>query len=544
MRGVSRTTGVAGVLALALTAAACGTGDGGSSDETDPVVAKGCQPQNPLVPGDTGESCGHDILELFVSGLYRNDAETTEPEPDLAESVTTEDNQNFTVKIVEGATFHDGTEVKAHNFVDAWNYTSYEPNAQYLSYFFAPIEGYADLQCEEHDEDGACVGEPAASEMSGLEVVDDYTFTVRTSEKVSNLPVRFGYSAFGPLPDLFFEDREAYDEKPVGAGPYQIDSWDPKQQATLVKYDDYGGQGPAGNVESIRFEIYDDEQAAYNDLLAGNLDTLDNLPSSAMVDSVFKEELGDNWAQDPYPAIQTITFAPEDVSPEYADPRIRKAISMAIDRQKVIDDQFDGARVPADSWGAPGLKGFTAGTCGEFCEYDPEAAKALLEEAGGFDGTMTIGYNADSDHKAWVEATCNSIREALEVDCVGNPTPDFATFRDQIGKGEMEGMFRSGWLLDYPHIENFLTPLYATGASSNDGNYSNEEFDNLLVEAAAAEGDESLALYRQAEELLAEDMPAIPMWYYTATIGWSDDVENVRINKSSGRPDLLALTKK
>ena len=99
-------------------------------------------------------------------------------------------------------------------------------------------------------------------------------------------------------------------------------------------------------------------------------------------------------------------------------------------------------------------------------------------------------------------------------------------------------------LADYPHIENFLTPLYATGGSSNDGKYSNEEFDTKLKDAAKAQGEESYALYQEAEKMLAEDMPSIPMWYYTSTIGWSEKLDNVKISKASGRPDLLNVTVK
>lgn len=546
MRRVSRSMAVAGLALVAPMLAACGSGDGdGDSAASDkPVLVRGCQPQNPLVPGNTGESCGHDIVELFTSALYRNDAETGKPVADLAESVETDDNINFTVKIKQDAKFHDGTDVKAKNFVDAWNYTAYQPNAQYLSYFFEPIDGFADVQCAETDDEGACTKDPAAKEMSGLKVVDDHTFTVKTSAPVSNLPVRFGYTAFAPLPDAFFDDQKAFEAKPIGAGPYQIESWAPKEGATLKKFDDYGGDGPAGELETIQFKIYDDQEAAYNDLLAGNLDLIDELPTSAMIGKKYESDLPDRWDQEPYPAIQTITFPPSKTNPAYDNPKIRQAISMAIDRQKVIDDQFDGAREVATGWGAPGIEGYEPGACGEFCTYDPKKAKALLDEAGGFKGKMAISYNADSDHKAWVTASCNSIRKALGVDCVATPVPDFATFRQQIGDRKMPSMFRAGWIADYPHIENFLTPNYGTGASSNDGEYSNKAFDEKLKEAAAAEGEESLALYQEAEKMLAADMPSIPLWYYTATIGWSDKVDNVRVSQASGRPDLLSVTLK
>ena len=108
------------------------------------------------------------------------------------------------MKLKPGYKFHDGTEVTSKSFVDAWNYAAYGPNAQSSGYFMEPIEGFADLQCAgTTNPDDPCEGyTPKAKEMTGLKVVDDKTFTIKTTEKVSNLPVRLGYSAFAPLPDV------------------------------------------------------------------------------------------------------------------------------------------------------------------------------------------------------------------------------------------------------------------------------------------------------------------------------------------------------
>ncbi|WP_226344804.1 peptide ABC transporter substrate-binding protein [Agilicoccus flavus] len=554
MRAKTRAAVVASLSATALLTA-CGGGGGGDAGGGGStgggqgagggeIVARGCQPQNPLIGGDTGESCGHDIVELFTSTLYKYDPDTAEPKADIAESIETTDNTNFTVKIKPGYKFQDGTEVKAKNFVDAWNYTAYAPNAQYLSYFMEPIAGFADLQSEDPDGDGPQKGpKPKAAKMSGLKVVDDHTFTIKTTTPVSNLPVRLGYTAFAPQPDAFFKDPKTFADKPIGAGPYQVVSYEKGRQAVLQKFSGYSGQF-GGKVDKITFRIYQDIEAAYNDLLAGNLDVADELPASALVAKKFQSDLPDRWAQKAYPAIQTIMFAPDKVSPDYANPKIRQAISMSIDRQKIINDQFDGARQPATGWGAPGTQGYAEGLCGEFCTYNPTKAKQLLAEAGGFKGKLTISYNADAAHKDWVTATCNSIRTALGVDCVAAPVTDFATFRDQIGGGKLKGMFRSGWIADYPHIENFLTPQYSTGGSSNDNKYSNPAFDKKLVEAGTLEGEASLKAYQDAEKMLATGMPSIPMWYYTAQIGWSEKMNNVKVNVASGRPDLLSATVK
>ena len=95
----------------------------------------------------------------------------------------------------------------------------------------------------------------------------------------------------------------------------------------------------------------------------------------------------------------------------------------------------------------------------------------------------------------------------------------------------MTGAFRTGWQMDYPAVENFLTPLYKTGASSNDGGYSNEEFDKLLEEGDTAESaEESTAKYQEAQKVLVEDAPAVPLWYSNTTGGYSEAVSDVNFD--------------
>ena len=552
MRGTARKVAlVAGISATALLAAACGGGDGG--DDASPsaggktggsVTVRGCNPQNPLIPSNTTETCGGNVLDAITAKLVHYNAETAAPENDIAEKIETTDNQNFTVTIKKGYKFHDGTEVKAKNFVDAWNFAAYGPNAQSSGYFMEPIDGFGDLQCTGSGDDPCADGKPKVDKMKGLAVKDDYTFTIKTTEKVSNMPVRLGYTAFAPLPDSFFNDPKAYGEKPIGAGPFKLDSWTKNTEIKLSKFADYSGKF-GSKLDGITFKIYQDSDAAYNDVIANQLDVTDEVPSSAMIDDKYKTDLPDRNAQKAVGVIQTVTFAPSKVDPNYADPKIRQAISMAIDRATIIKQIFNNTRQPATGWVSPVVDGYKANQCGEWCTFDAAKAKAKLDEAGGFKGgKMTISYNADASHKAWVEATCNSIKQALGVDCVATPVVDFATFRSAIHDRKMKGMFRTGWQMDYPSIENFLAPIFKTGASSNDGDYSNPEFDKLLTEAAA-QTDAAAAnqKYQEAEALLANDMPAIPMWYSTATFGWSDKVTGVKIT-AFGTIDFSSLALK
>lgn len=534
MRVKTRAMAAAAVTSLALLAACGGGGtetpEPGTSEEAGgqaggEITVAGCTPENPLIPGATSEVCGGDIIDAMTSKLVRYNTENAAPENDIAESIETDDNQTFTVKL-KPYKFHDGTDVKAKNFVDAWNYTAYGPNGQAGSYFYSPIAGYKDTQCPDEE----CKTEPKAKTLSGLKVVDDTTFTIQTGEPVSNLPVRLGYSAFAPLPDSFFADPKAFEKQPIGAGPFKMDSIS-NTEFVLSKFADYSGPTPA-SVDKMTVRVYQDPGAAYADAVGGSLDYIDesNIPDDQFVGDAYKNDFPDRNSQRESLVMGWITFSPND--PQLKDnPDLRKAISRAIDRDLIVKQIFSGTRTPATGWVSPGVDGYQPDTCGEPCTFDAAAAKQAFDAAGGYDGTLTMTYNADAPNKAWSEAVCNSIKNALGIECVATPTVDFATFNKKIDANELKGIFRSGWQADYPSIENYLTPLYAKGADSNWSKYDNPEFEALLAKAAAAPtAEEANSLYQQAEALLATDFPTAPLWYNKTTAVWSDRVTNVKVN--------------
>jgi oligopeptide transport system substrate-binding protein len=527
---------VAGLTSIALVATACGGGgatpDPGTSQPAGQtggeITTAGCTPENPLVPGATSEVCGGDIIDAMTAKLVRYNTENAAPENDIAESIETTDNKTFTVKL-KPYKFQDGTDVKAKNFVDAWNYTAYGPNGQAGSYFYAPVAGYDDTQCP----DTACKETPKAKTMKGLKVVDDTTFTIQTSEAVSNLPVRLGYSAFAPLPDSFFADPKAFEKKPIGAGPFKMDSIS-NTEFVLSKFADYSGTNPA-NVDKMTVRIYQDPAAAYADAVGGSLDYIDdsNIPGDQFVGDAYKDDFPDRTSQRESLNMGWIDFSPYD--PQFKDNvPLRKAISRAIDRDLIVKQIFSNTRTPATGWVSPGVDGYKPDTCGDSCIFDAAAAKAAYDAAGGYKGTLTMTYNADSPNKAWSEAVCNSIKNTLGLACTAVPTVDFATYNKKIDAGEVKGIFRAGWQADYPSIENYLTPLYTKGSFPPGSNwvlYDNPDFEKLLVQAAAAPSlDEANSLYQQAEALLEKDFPTAPLWYNKSTAAWSDRVTDVQVN--------------
>ncbi len=551
MRARTRGMAVAALSSIALLASACGGGGttsepgtsqgGGTGGE---ISIRGCTPENPLIPGATSEVCGGDVIDAMTAKLVHYDAETAAPTNDIAESIESADNQTFTVKLKQGYKFHDGTEVKAKNFVDAWNYTAAAKNGLAGSYFYAPVEGYGDTQCGS-DAAGKsdCAAKPAKTEkLSGLAVVDDHTFTIKTTEKVSNLPVRLGYSAFAPLPDSFFADPKAFEDKPVGAGPFKLDSKSTTEMV-LTKFADYSGEFKP-NVDKVTFRIYAEISAAYADVVANNLDFTAQIPPDQLVAAAYQSDLPDRNGIQETGILAWITFSPVD-SQLKDNVALRKAISRAIDRDLIAKQIFDGTVTPSDGWVSPVVDGYKAGACGDSCTFDAQAAKSAYDAAGGYKGTLTMTYNNDgAGNKAYAEAVCNSVKNTLGLDCQAVGTVDFATFNKQIDGGDLKGMFRSGWQMDYPSIENFLTPIYAKGADSNWSKYDNPEFQQLLTQAAAAPSvDEANALYQQAEALLGQDFPTAPLWARATVYGFSDKVTDVKVS-AFGTLDLSSIKKK
>lgn len=503
-----------------------GGGDGGAV-----LSSSWGDPQNPLEPANTNEVQGGKVLDMIFRSLKKYNPETGAAEDMLAEKIETTDSQNFTITVKDGWTFSNGEKVTSKSFVTAWNYAASLKNNQKNAYFFEYIDGYAAAH--------PASGSQTTDVLSGLKVVNDRTFTVKLKQKFSTFPDTLGYPAYAPLPQAFFTDHANWVKKPIGNGPYTIDSYTKGSQMALKKWDGYPGDDKAEN-GGVTLKVYTDNNTAYTDLLAGNLDLVDDVPAAQLKN--VKNDLGDRYLNTPAGIIQTLAFPFYDKKwNTTGSDKVRTGLSRAIDRKQITETIFQNTRTPATDWTSPVLGeegGFKEGLCGDACEYDPAAAKKLIQEGGGLPGgQVKITYNADTgSHKQWVDAVCNSINNALDNDkaCVGNPVGTFADFRTQIGDRKMTGPFRAGWQMDYPLIQNFLQPLYYTNASSNDGKWSNKDFDKL-VDQANAETDTAKAveIFQQAEEVVRDNMAAIPLWYQNGSAGYSERLSNVKLNPFS-----------
>jgi oligopeptide transport system substrate-binding protein len=341
------------------------------------------------------------------------------------------------------------------------------------------------------------------------------------------------------MPEVAFKDLKAFGENPVGNGPYMLkdaSSWKHNERIDLTVNPDYKGERqPANGGLSIIF--YANQGAAYSDLLANNLDVLDAVPDSAF--GTFETDLGDRAVNQPAAIFQSFTIP--DRLPHFGGEEgvlRRQALSMAINRQEITKVIFQGTRTPASDFTSPVIDGWTNKLKGaDLLKFNADKAKDLWAQAdkiSPWSGTFQIAYNADGGHAGWVDAVTNSIKNVLGIEASGAPYPTFKEARTLITNRTIQTAFRTGWQADYPGLFNFLGPLYGTNAGSNDGDYSNPEFDALLKKGSSADNlEDANADFQAAQEILLKDMPVIPLWYSNVTGGYGTSVHNVQFGWNS-----------
>lgn len=530
------------VAAMLVVASLAGCGGGVLSP--DLVVVNGGEPPNPLIPTGTNDSQGGRILDRLFAGLMSYDA-TGHPSPEVAQSIDTTDNVNYRVVLKPGWTFTDGSPVTAHSFVDAWNYGALSTNGQLQQSFFSPIDGFDAVAGLTGD------GKPTVTTMSGLRVINDLEFTVRLKAPTIDFRMRLGHSAFYPLPRAAFRDMSAFGQHPIGNGPYQLaegpdgPAWEHNVRIDLRPNPGYRGNRRPHN-KGLKFEFYANLDTAYADLLSGNLDVLDTIPPSAL--PVYKRDLGDKVTSGPA-AINLSLDTPLRL-PHFGgeEGRLRRlALSAAINRAQISRQIFVDTRSPARDFTARSLPGFDPNIAGnDALDFNPGRARQLWAQAdaiSAWSGRYAIAYNADAGHQDWVDAVANSIKNVLGIDAAGAPQPTFAGFRTQITNRSIATAFRAGWQGDYPSMIEFLAPLFATGAGSNDVGYSSREFDAALATAeAAADIAQATRLANDAQRILFHDMPVVPLWNYISVLGWSAEVSNVTVTWN-GLPDYENIVK-
>lgn len=520
-RGVNGRAGAglaAVLLAASLGLAACG----GAEASGDGAFVVGHSEPDHLVPANTTSSYSFDVLSELFDNLMTLTPDG-KPVPLAAESVESADQRTWTIKVRSGRTFHNGEPVTARSFADAWNNGAYGPNAYGANSYFSYIEGYDELNPEDEKET------PKAKTLSGLEVVDETTLKVTLNEPFRQFPHLLTYPAYAPMPEAGLADLKAFEEHPIGNGPYMMKgNWERNRQIALVPFPDYAGPRKPKN-KGVTWKSYSSADTAYTDLRAGAIDILQTIPAAKVPEA--KRVLGDRFLPREMGTIDYLGFPLFD--DRFADPKLRQAFSMVIDREGINKAVYNGAYTPADSLLPPIIPGYRKGACGELCTYDPAKAKKLFDEAGGFSGTLELYFsNAQPTYEQWMRIVANSIRDNLGIQDIQFREVPASEYFSMLSAREEKGPYRQNWEADYPDPQNYLENMW--GSAGNRMGWKNEEFDELIKKGnRAADEQEALRHYHAAEEIAIREMPMIPLWTWTGQGGRSERVGNVTVTAFS-----------
>ncbi|MDQ1653696.1 MAG: oligopeptide transport system substrate-binding protein [Cryptosporangiaceae bacterium] len=491
---------VAMSLALMLLPVACGQGGDEQASKNSLTIAITAEPIKWLNPANDNSSPGIELARAMFAPLVETNPDTGELRNVIADSITPDaTSQTWTIKVKSGLKFQNGQALTAKDYVDTWNMTAYGPNAWQNNGFFAKVEGYEAL----NPEGGA---KPTATTLTGLKVVDDQTFTVRLKNPFSQFGLTLQYLGLAPLAEVARKDPKAYDRKQIGMGPYKLaQEWKVGDDIKLTKWDGYKGAKP--QADNITFRFIANGDTAYNEFLAGTVDFA-QVPSTKK--SSFKTDVPDRWLVSEISGnIAYWVFPSWD--PAFANPKLRHAFSMALDRVSLAN--LVGIAKPAGGLVAPGVTGARPDSC-KYCKFDPAAAKKLFTEAGGLSKPLTVYYSTTTPTgQIFAEALGNMVRQHLgvEVKYVGKQASEIT---DLARAKKLEGVRLSGWGHDYPSIEDYLTPMFKSTGDANFASYANPKVDALLAQGdSEPDQAKAVAVYQQAEDLVLEDMPLIPLWH-------------------------------
>ena len=468
------------------------------------------------------------------------------------------------------ATFHDGTAVTAEDFKRTFDRiadATAEPPS-FLAFLLADVVGIDAAQ-------------EVGGALEGVSVEDDRTLRIDLTSPQPAFLATLSDPSLVPTPPLADEDLDAFASEPIGNGPFAMAG--PRELGAFLRLVRFEEHHSPALLDEVLFTLYDpneDEESQWADLLDGQLQVAQLTPTR-------REEAVELFGRsaDGYtgPGVLEGVRSPvylygfDTTRAPFDDARLRRAISLAVDRERLAEEATDGTRLPATSLVPPGIPGAQPGAC-DACEHDPTAARELLdevvrdlltvedatddvgaedgaedgeedgEEDGAEDGAedgeedgavepppaaevigpVTLTYNRGAFHGAIAEQLAAEIAEVLELE-VDFQGQELAPFIQGVRRGDVS-VFRLGWDVTEPTPAAYLYPLFHSSQVGLDNltRFEDAEVDELLDAARASEDDrERRRLLRDAELRVLDELPAIPLLWYRHDVVVRPEVQDL-----------------
>jgi len=478
-----------------------------------------------LDPAISADMSSHTYVMQIFSGLVRLDHDLNVV-PDIAESWDkSADGRAYTFHLRQGVKFHSGSEVNAADFKYSWE-RACDPStgSGTAATYLGDIVGAKEMLAGE------------VADISGVEVIDEYTLRVTIDASKAYFLDKLAYPTAFVVDSANVESGQYWWLEPDGTGPFELKSWTPGQQLVLERSETYYGE-PA-RLRSIIFSLTaTDPMALYE---TGQIDVapvyLDYIDAVTDETNPFHLEL----AVTPELSLYYIGF--NTAEPPFDDVDVRRAFCRAVDKEHIVEVILRDMVAVADGILPPGMPGYDEAL--EGLDYNVEEAKDLIaaSEYGDVSELPPITLTIDGYGNAipsYLGAIIQEWQRNLGVEIsVRQVETDRLIYNL---KQEKDETFTLGWIADYPDPHNFLDVLFYAGSEVNIGEYSSPALDALL-DQAAVEQDQStrLAMYRQAEQLVVDDAPCIPLWHNINYVLVKPYVKGYELS-AQGIPDLRSV---
>ena len=470
-------------------------GNGTEPQGLDPHVVTGVQEFN--------------IIVSLLEGLVAEDPKTLEPIPGAAESWTVSDDlKTYLFKMRKGAKWSNGDPVTAHDFVYSWKRLispGLAAEYAYQLFYLKNAEKYYKGEIDDFNE-------------VGVKAVDDSTLEVELNYPVPFFLSLLSHHSLFPVHRATIEKFGDIDSRVskwtlpgnfVGNGPFVLKKWELNKIIVVEKNPLYWNADIV-RLNGIHFYPTDNEQTEERMFRSGQLHITSTVPIEKI--EVYNEKSPELIRT--YPYLGTYYYMFNTLRKPFDDPKVRRALAMSIDRRQIVERITKGGQMPAYAFTPPNTMGYTPKAA---IPYDIEGAKKLLAEAGYPEGkgipACELLYNTLDAHRKIAVAVQQMWKNAVNVN-ITLVNQDWKVFLDSQ-RTQNFLISRASWIGDYPDPNTFLD-MWVTDGGNNHTGWSNKEYDDLIAKAAQTiDQKKRYEYFQQAEKILTEEVPILPVYTYT-----------------------------
>ena len=478
------------------------------AEKQELVRNNGSEPSS-LDPHKVESDVENNIISDLFEGLV-SVSPTGEIEPRLAEKWENKDNTVWTFHLRPGVTWSDGTAITAQDIVWSWQR------------LVSPLTAspYASYPGNMHIVNGAEIAQgKKAPETLGVKALDDATLVVTLTQPNAAFLAMLAHPSLVPLDKVLisrYGDKWTKPEHMVTSGPYKLSQWVVNERIVAERNPRYWDNAHTV-INKVTYLPISSETADVNRYKAGEIDIVYTVPINQFAQ--LKKTMGDQL--DVSPQLATYYYEFNTTRPPFNDSRVRRALNMALDKDIIAEKVLGQGQRPAWLISQPDIGGVELHNP-EYANWPRDKriaeAKKLLSEAGYNEShplVFNLLYNTSESHQRIAIAASSMWKKNLGVEAKLQ-NQEWKTMLDAMHTHNFDAV-RYAWIADYDDAATFLNN-FRTGDSENTSQYSNPAYDEALRNAAKASDTTARGkFYQQAEDLLGQDVPAIPVYHYVRT---------------------------